>query len=69
MRDNAEESADRIFGAMTAIASEQPALVKALGMPGFKASQDADWDDVRALNLSAQDIKIEKVEKTACRSD
>jgi len=60
---------ERIFGAMTAIAAEQPSLVKALGMPGFKDSRDADWDDVRALNLSAQDIKIEKVEKTACRSD
>jgi phosphonate transport system substrate-binding protein len=59
----------RIVNAMSAIATEQPALVKALGMGGFLASQDADWDDVRALNLSAQDIKIEEVEKTTCRSD
>jgi len=59
----------RIVDAMTAIAAEQPGLVKALGMSGFQASQDADWNDVRALNLSAQDIKSEEVEKTACRSD
>ena len=59
----------RIVDAMTAIAAEQPALVKALGMAGFQPSQDADWDDVRALGLSAQDIKIKDVEKAACRSD
>ena len=33
-------------------------MLKSLGIKGFEKASDSDWDDVRALNISQQDAKI-----------
>jgi phosphonate transport system substrate-binding protein len=47
------ETVKRVAEAMTAMDQEEEwrALLAPLGMDGFEAAQDSDWDDVRALGI------------------
>lgn len=60
--------ADRLAGAMTAMATERPALLKALGMSGIQHAADPDWNDVRSLRLSRSQTEITLGERIACHS-
>lgn len=54
---------------LTDIAAERPELVENIGMAGLQDSSDADWDDVRALNMSPQDTGILSDGSVSCPSD
>lgn len=60
---------ERVGGAMLKLAAEKPELVKALGMKGFQTAVDRDWNDVRALKLSANETQIVEQGKIKCLSD
>lgn len=51
------------------IAVQQPDIVKGLGMKGFEAGHDTDWDDVRALQMTRAETGIAKDGDVACPSD
>lgn len=51
------------------IAQDRPDLIKNIGMPGFQDSMDADWDDVRALNVPAEETGILSDGSVTCPSD
>lgn len=51
------------------IAEEAPALVTGIGMSGFDAAADADWDDVRALEVNRDDTGILRSGEVQCPSD
>lgn len=60
---------DRLVEEMTALATERPVLLEALGMSGIQPAADADWDDVRSLRLSQSQTDIALGERIACHSD
>lgn len=59
---------DRITQQMVTMVTEQPALLKTLGMVGIEPAADADWDDVRSLQLSKNQTDIVIDERLACHS-
>lgn len=44
-------------------------LLRPLGMKGFERAEDADWDDVRSLNLTVSQTQIAASGELVCRSD
>lgn len=58
----------KITDEMLAIANQEPILLKALGMVGFEAATNADWDDVRSLNLSQNHTDIVINDRHTCHS-
>ncbi|MBT8154814.1 phosphate/phosphite/phosphonate ABC transporter substrate-binding protein [Epibacterium ulvae] len=58
-----------IQDALMAIAAEKPELVKGVGMKGFEAAHDADWDDVRALEMTREETGISQAGDAVCPSD
>ncbi|MGI9490565.1 MAG: phosphate/phosphite/phosphonate ABC transporter substrate-binding protein [Geminicoccaceae bacterium] len=59
---------DRLVEAMIAMTTDRPALLKALGMSGVQPSADADWDDVRSLDLTRSQTEIVLGERITCHS-
>lgn len=59
---------DRIAQQMVTMVTEQPALLKTLGMVGIEPAADTDWDDVRSLQLSKNQTDIVVDERLACHS-
>ncbi len=57
-----------IAAQMLALGQEKPALLKALGMPGFEKALNADWDDVRSLNLTKSHTDIVIDDRLTCHS-
>ncbi|NVK20341.1 MAG: phosphate/phosphite/phosphonate ABC transporter substrate-binding protein [Methylocystaceae bacterium] len=57
----------KVQNTMMKIAKENPELVKAIGMSGFKKAQNTDWDDVRALNLKNDVTGIIREGQIVCR--
>lgn len=51
------------------IAKDQPDLVHRIGMKGFEAGADADWDDVRSLSMARAATGISQQGDVACPSD
>jgi phosphonate transport system substrate-binding protein len=64
--DNLAES---IQAALIQIAAEAPELVAGVGMAGFEVGADADWDDVRALDMSRAATGILQAGEATCPSD
>ena len=62
------ELVDRLAGAMAAMQTDRPALLKAIGMSGIEPAVDRDWDDVRALNLTSSQTEIVTGEQLSCHS-
>ena len=65
-KDLPPETVAALQSAMLAITD--PALLSPLGMKGFEAGGNADWDDVRALNLPISQIETIADEDGQCHS-
>ena len=59
---------DALQVALTSMATTAPDVVASVGMNGFETASDEDWDDVRALNLSARDTGILTESEIKCPS-
>ena len=57
-----------LTAAMLTISKKQPELLQALGMAGFQAATDSDWNDVRSLNLSKDQTEIVIDDQLKCHS-
>jgi len=55
--------------ALLDLSEDAPELLEALGMTGFVAASDGNWDDVRALDLSPEQAGLDKIETIACPFD
>ena len=55
-----DELAERITDALVKLDEDQDGklTLKGLGIKGFEKASDSDWDDVRALNISIEDAKV-----------
>jgi len=60
-------AAEAVARAMVAMAADDPVLAP-LGMEGFAAAGDADWDDVRAIDLTPADTGIRLTSEAPCPS-
>jgi phosphate/phosphite/phosphonate ABC transporter binding protein len=58
-----------IGAAMVDVATTEPALLKPLGMTGFRSARDRDWDSIRALKLTRAQTQISTGMEALCRSD
>jgi len=54
--------------ALMEVNASAPDLAKSVGMNGFERASDADWDDVRSLNLTAHETGITTERAIACPS-
>lgn len=62
------EIVQKIAAKMTSMTIEKDAVLKPLGMKAFSAAKDADWDDVRSLNLTEKQTEIIKDDSLKCHS-
>ncbi|WPZ35934.1 phosphate/phosphite/phosphonate ABC transporter substrate-binding protein [Thalassobaculum sp. OXR-137] len=58
---------EAVAKAMVALAADDPVLAP-LGMEGFTAAVDADWDDVRAIALTPEETGIRLTSEGPCPS-
>lgn len=63
------EAVANVTNAMLKIGNNEPTLMKPLGINGFEAAENADWDDVRALGLSNSQTELAEEGNIKCRSD
>jgi phosphonate transport system substrate-binding protein len=68
-RDLNSDKVDLILKAMMKIAKDSPELLKSIGMKGFQAATDHDWDDVRNLGLTRSQTEIVQHGELKCRLD
>lgn len=61
--------ASNIQKSLMQLASTHPALVEGIGMRGFEMAHDADWDDVRALDMTRAETGIIEQGDTVCPLD
>lgn len=64
----AEVMGDQVQAAFLQIAASHMPLVEGIGMVGLDAAEDADWDDVRALNMTREASGILKQGQLTCPS-
>ena len=67
--DIAGDVGGALQAALVAIASERPELIENIGMGGIQASVDADWDDVRGLEMTRAETGILSNADAQCPSD
>lgn len=60
---------EQLLDALLAVGESAPDLVAALGMTGFQAASDSDWDDIRALGLDDRAAQMLAEGENACLSD
>jgi len=58
-----------LAAAMQDVSKTAPQLLKAVGMKGFQAARDVDWDDIRALKLTRAQTEISTGTVARCHSD
>lgn len=63
-----EETRSLLQDLLLQIAASDGDLVQNIGMKGFQASNDPDWDDVRALNMAPTDTGILTDKDVSCPS-
>lgn len=63
-----DETVEALRSALVAMIETDPEAVSAVGMNGFETAMDQDWDDVRALNLTARETGIATKSETTCPS-
>lgn len=63
------EKTAAVLKGMITIARTDPELLDAIGMKGFEAASDHDWDDVRGLGLSQSQTQIVQRGSAICRFD
>jgi phosphonate transport system substrate-binding protein len=66
--DLGDELSRRIQSALMDVARERPDLIRDIGMKGFEAGGDADWDDVRALSMPREATGILQAGDVTCPS-
>ena len=59
---------ERIVKALEEFESSAPKVLKPLGMKGFRRAANADWNDVRALNLKRAQTEVVVDGANACHS-
>ena len=59
---------ESVTAALIALQNPDAKILKDLGMKGFERAFDADWNDVRALNLSEKHTDIVKEDLDQCHS-
>lgn len=59
---------DKVQAALLSMSASHPDLVKGIGMKGFVAAADSDWDDVRALGMDREETGIKHEGDIACPS-
>lgn len=64
----APDQTQQIQAALLNMATTHPELVQGIGMAGFVAANDADWDDVRALGMARDETGIKHDGEIACPS-
>ena len=60
---------ETVRAALLDAAEQSPELVGNLGMSGFQSAGDADYDDVRALNIDPQQAGLDQIDEVACPFD
>ena len=60
--------ANQIQAALVNMSVTHPDLVQGIGMKGFVAATDSDWDDVRALGMDREETGIKQEGEIACPS-
>lgn len=63
------DTVDALRKALISMVTIAPDAVASVGMNGFETADDQDWDDVRALNLSARETGILTESEIVCPSD
>ena len=58
-----------LSSAMLAVQNNEPTVLEPLGMAGIEPGKDADWDDIRALNLTRAQTEIVTDTKLSCHSN
>lgn len=61
--------AHRVQQSLMALADSHPALIAGIGMRGFEMAYDADWDDVRALDMTRTETGILQHGDAVCPLD
>ena len=59
----------RIADALLAVQDDAPELLDALGMTGFVAARDGDWDDVRSLDIRPEQAGLDMIDGIECPFD
>ncbi len=59
---------ERIQSALLRLGQSNPELAEGVGMSGFEAGDDADWDDVRGLSMDRDDTGILHAGDASCPS-
>ena len=55
--------------ALTALQTQTPDVIKSLGMKGIEQAVDADWDDIRSLNLTKKQTEVFDRDSGKCPSN
>ena len=63
------EMVQAVLQGMLKVAQTAPELLEPIKMKGFEAATNGDWDDVRALELSASQTEIMDQGVVSCRFD
>ncbi len=63
-----QDEVEALVAAMLGAKASVPALLKTLGMKGFQAAQDKDWDDIRDLGLTRLETQISNLAVNRCHS-
>lgn len=64
-----DETRDAIRSVFLDLRENDPHLLEALGMTGFVAASDEDWNDVRALDIRPEQAGMESIDENACPFD
>ena len=59
---------DALQTSLLSMMDVDPEAVVSVGMNGFETARDQDWNDVRALNLSARETGISTESEITCPS-
>jgi phosphonate transport system substrate-binding protein len=63
------DAVDAVRRAMVGIADTAPGVLEPLGMKGFVAAADAEWNDIRSIGLTPADTGIVDNGSVTCPSD
>lgn len=64
-----EETRAALRDVFLGLSDDAPDLLDALGMSGFAAATDEDWNDVRNLGLQPEQAGLERIEEILCPFD
>ncbi|MFM8800619.1 MAG: phosphate/phosphite/phosphonate ABC transporter substrate-binding protein [Tagaea sp.] len=59
----------RLGAALAAAGAARPELLPPLGVAGFRAAHDAEWNDIRRLGIRGEDAPVRTEGSAPCRSD